>query len=252
MAKTLNKEEVKFIYEPQHNFKLLEANRLIKDSHVRSLMGAFLRGEWIPPIYITKDGYIVDGQNRYKAFCNVCAKYPSKGAFLRVLTINSDEDPIKIAIYLNAGAKKWTADDYFHTYIVQNKPAYVRLSEFMSRAKELKGVKSALQLIKGSYATKVFQSGSLEFTTDEKDMAILKMSLLRKIYDAVKDQRIYDRDVIVAFYNIQDEVHNWDIFCENLKTRFKAPLTQKCGDWVAAYRACMWYKLIWWRKVLWK
>lgn len=239
MDKTLNKEEVKFIYEPQHNFKLLEANRLTKDSHVRSLMGAFLRGEWIPPIYITKDGYIVDGQNRYKAFCNVCAKYPSKGVFLRVLIINSDEDPIKIAIYLNSGQRKWMTDDYFHAYVVRNKSSYIKLSKFMSRHKQLQGVKPALQLIKGSYATKVFQSGSLELTDREIDRADFKMNYLDKVYDITKDSRVYSRDVIIAFYVICNEVKSWPVFLHHLKYRFKAPLTQKCTDWYAAYRACM-------------
>ncbi len=252
MDKTLNKEEVKFIYEPQHNFKLLEANRLTKDSHVRSLMGAFLRGEWVPPIYVTKDGYIVDGQNRYKAFCNICVKYPSKGTFLRVLTINSDEDPIKIAIYLNSGQRKWMTDDYFHAYVVRNKSSYIKLSKFMSRHKQLQGVKSALQLIKGSYATKVFQSGSLELTDREIDRADLRMDHLNKVYAITKDPRVYSRDIIIAFYVISNEIKSWSVFLHHLKYLFKAPLTQKCTDWYTAYRACMWYKLIWRRKILWK
>lgn len=239
MQNNLNKEEIVFIHEPQKKFKFLPANRLTKDPHVRSLMGAFLRREWIPPIYVTKDGYVVDGQNRYKAFCNICEKYPSKDFFLRVLIINSDEDPIVLAIRLNANQKRWLADDYFRAYTVREIPAYLKLTEFMAGHKELKGVRSALQIIKGSYLTKVFQNGSLQITDTELKEAELRMHYLNVIYNIVKDSRVYSRDIIVAFYNVFKEVKDWSKFCKNLQSKFKAPSTQKCTDWTTAYRVCL-------------
>ena len=239
MTSNLNKEEIIFIYEPQEKFNFLPANRLTKDSHVRSLMGAFLRGEWIPPIYVTKDGYVVDGQNRYKAFCNICKKYSSKDFFLRVLIINSDEDPIVLAIRLNANQKRWLADDYFRAYTVRKIPAYLKLAEFIAGHKELKGVRAALQIIKGSYTTKVFQSGSLQITASEFKEAELRMYRLNEVYNIVKDSRVYSRDIIVAFYNVFKEVKNWTKFYDNLNYTFKAPSTQKCTDWTAAYRNCL-------------
>lgn len=239
MTNNLNKEEIMFIHEPQKKFNFLPANRLTKEPHVKSLMGAFLRGEWIPPIYVTKDGYVVDGQNRYKAFCNICQKYPSKDFFLRVLIINSDEDPIVLAIRFNTGQKRWLADDYFHAYTVQEIPAYLKLAEFIAGHKELKGVRSALQIIKGSYLTKVFQNGSLQITASEFKEAEKRMYFLNKVYNIIKDPRVYSRDIIVAFYNVFKEIKSWSQFSENLKHKFNAPSTQKCTDWTAAYRNCL-------------
>lgn len=239
MQNNLNKEEIVFIHEPQKGFNFLPANRITKPSHVKSLMGAFLRGEWIPPIFVTKDGYVVDGQNRYEAFCKICAKYPSKNFFLRVLIINSDENPITLAIRFNTSQKRWLADDYFRAYTVLEIPAYLRLSEFMAGHKELKGVRAALQIVKGSYLTKVFQNGSLQITPSEIKAAKVRMSHLNLVYEAIKDSRVYSRDIIVAFYNVHDEVKDWAKFYNSLICKFKAPSTQKCTDWTTAYRACL-------------
>lgn len=234
-----NTEVVKIITQPQEDFKFLPANRITKDAHVRSLMGAFLRGEWIPPIFVTKDGYVVDGQNRYKAFCNICKQNPNANIALKVLTINTKEDPVTLAIRFNTGQKRWSADDYFHAYITLKVPSYIRLAKFLAKYKEIKGVRAALQLIKGSYATKAFQSGTLTVTPLEIKDAAWKMKYLNIIYQIIKDPRIYCGDTIVAFYNIYPETIHWEKFCNNLKHNFHAPLTQKCSDWMAAYHKCL-------------
>lgn len=228
-----------FIHEPQSDFKFLPANRITKPPHVKSLMGAFLRREWIPPIFVTKDSYVVDGQNRYEAFCKICEKCPSKSFSLRVLIINSDEDPVTLAIRFNAGQKRWLADDYFHSFTVQKISAYLKLAEFLAGHKELKGVRAGLQIIKGSYTTKVFQSGSLQVSASELKDAKIKMVRLNTIYQIVKDSRVYSRDIIVAFYNVYSQVKNWNKFYDNLAHNFNAPSTQKCTDWTTAYRACL-------------
>ena len=238
--KTLQEEKIIFIYEPQKNFKFLAANRHTKPAHVRSLMGAMERGEWIPPIFVTKDGYVVDGQNRYKAFCNICENNPSHKLFLRVLIITSDEDPVQLAIRFNSGQKRWLAPDYFHAYTTLEIDAYVKLAEFITATKShLKGVRAAIQIIKGAYSSNVFKEGKLQITDDELVVARFKMLMLRKIYMIIKDDRIFRRDVILAFYNVFDEIKDRQKFFNNLQTKFIVPKTDKCSDWTAAYRQCL-------------
>lgn len=235
----VNKEEIQIIHSPRKDFRFLSANRIINDAHVKSLMSAFLCGEWIPPIFVTKDGYIVDGQNRYSAFCQLCKKQPSEKFSLRVLTINSNESPIDLAIRFNTGQKKWLANDYFHTFLVQGIASYIRLAEFMGEYKELKGVRSALQIIKGSYTTKIFQNGSLEISELEVMYAKQKMDTLRKVSKHIKTSVCFSCDTIIAFYSVYPKVKDWKIFYKKLSNNFKMPYTKKCSDWLLAYEKCL-------------
>lgn len=59
--------KVYMVKDPQ-NLSFIKSNREIKSSHVKSIVEAFKINSWIPPIYITKSGEILDGQNRYLAF----------------------------------------------------------------------------------------------------------------------------------------------------------------------------------------
>ena len=207
-------EKIIFIREPRKDFKFLAANRHTKPAHVRSLMGAMERGEWIPPIFVTKDGYVVDGQNRYKAFCNICENNPSHKLFLRVLIITSDEDPVQLAIRFNSGQKRWLAADYFHAYTTLEVDAYIKLADFICQTqKHLTGVRAAIQIIKGAYSSSVYMT--------------------------IKDDRVFKRDVILAFYNVFDDIKDKQKFFKNLQSKFVAPKTDRCKDWTAAYRMCL-------------
>lgn len=238
--KTQKEEKIIFIREPRKDFKFLDANRHTKPAHVRSLMGAMERGEWIPPIFVTKDGYVVDGQNRYKAFCNICENNPSHKLFLRVLIITSDEDPVQLAIRFNSGQKRWLAADYFHAYTTLEIDAYIKLADFISKTqKHLKGVRAAVQIIKGAYSSSVFKEGKLQITYDELVAARFKMMMLHKVYMAIKDDRVFKRDVILAFYNVFDDIKDKQKFLKNLQSKFLAPKTDRCKDWTAAYRMCL-------------
>lgn len=233
-------EKIIFIYEPKDKFKFLEANRHTRPDHVKSLMGAMLRGEWIPPIYVTKDGYIVDGQNRYKAFCNLCKEKSSSGIFLRYLVINSDEDAIILAIRFNTGQRRWLVHDYFHLYVTRKVASYEKLASFMELHPHLKGVRAALQIIKGSYGYRVFQAGSLQISDSEICDATVRMKHLHDIYLVTGEDRVFKRDIVVAFYNVfEDAVKDWTVFMRNIKTRFHAPQNERCKDWTAAYRSCL-------------
>lgn len=239
----LNCQENLFtITEPRSDFKTLEANRLIRWDKVKSLMSAICRGEWVPPIVVTKEGYIVDGQHRYSAFCHLCKDHSFSG-HLSVLEITTKEDPVQLAIRLNSVSKKWVAEDYFRAYVILQKPAYLRLKEFMKTCgNEVRGVRASLQIIKGTYGSKVFQEGSLQLSMSEINKAMERMFYLNQVYRAVKnDRRVFKRDIIIAFYNIYPEVKHWNLFLNNLRNSFVAPNNEKSTDWTAAYRSCYWF-----------
>lgn len=232
-------EKIIFIDKPQLEYKFLEANRFVREDHVKSLMSAIVNKEWLPPIFVTKDGFIIDGQHRYQAFCKCCENSTFKGN-LRVLVIESDEDPIQLAIKLNNSAKRWLVDDYFHAYLEIRKPSYVYLKNFMLvHVRYIAGVRAALQLITGSYPSKVFKEGNLQLSLQNIKEADEKMENLKTIYSIIDDKRVFKRDIILAFYNIFYEVKNWGAFFKNIEKRFKAPLNERSKDWLNAYRACL-------------
>lgn len=45
-------------------------------AHVKNIFKAFLNGKWIPPVFVTPKGEVLDGQHRIAAFRMLKEKIP--------------------------------------------------------------------------------------------------------------------------------------------------------------------------------
>lgn len=231
-------EQIYLIDKPQPQFKFLEANRLLNLTHVRNIMRSMQEGEWIQPIHVTKHNYVVDGNHRYQAFRNLCTTDPNFKGFLRVIYIDSDENPVKLAIRFNTGHKSWTAKDYLHAYVCLGIYSYIELDNFLKRHKHM-NIKSAIQLITGKYDEKAFKEGFLSYTisnyaeADQMAIELNKINLLLNCKFACK------RDAILGFRDIYLEIYNamtfdWQSFSANF-SKFNIPVKHTRSEWYRAY-----------------
>lgn len=230
--------EKTYLIEDPKFLNFIPGNRKVNEKTVKDLMKAFERNEWIPTIYITKDGYVVDGQHRLTAFRRVKAKKPNLQCVLRVTVINSDESPLRIALKFNSKRKNWVTKDYLNAYIADEVPGYLQLRDFLKSYPEFE-IRSAIQLIKGVYSTSQFQDGHLSISDAEYIAANNRAAALYKVAKAIKDDIVYRRDVIIAFYNIYKEIRNIDTFCKKLQKSFVIPSSERARDWYEAYKAVL-------------
>lgn len=231
-------EEIILIDKPQSHFKFLEANRLLNQTHVRNIMKSMQEGEWIQPIYVTKHNYVVDGNHRYQAFRNLCTTNANFKGFLRVIYIDSDENPVKLAIKFNTGHKAWTAKDYLHAYICLGLQPYIQLAEFLKRHKHM-NIKSAIQLITGKYDEKAFKDGFLSYSMLNYADAERMMIELDKVIILLKSKLPCKRDAILGFRDIYLEISSagtfdWKVFSANF-SRFDIPVKHTRSEWYNAY-----------------
>lgn len=230
-------ERIEFISKPQPQFKFLEANRLLNIAHVKNIMQSMESNEWIQPIFVTKDNYVVDGNHRYRAFCNLYTTRPNFKGFLRVYYIDSDENPVKLAIKLNAGHKKWTAKDYLHAYICLNVITYIKLDQFLKKYTYM-NIKSAIQLITGRYDEKAFKEGYLFIPSFEYERAALMMTLLARIIATIDSKLPCKRDAVLGFRDIYMEMSSsseWEAFYSKL-SQFRIPVKHTRTEWYKAYK----------------
>lgn len=57
-----------YLVENVKHLSFIPGNRTLRTAHVNRIFKAFLDGEWMPPIYVSADGEVLDGQNRLAAF----------------------------------------------------------------------------------------------------------------------------------------------------------------------------------------
>lgn len=106
-----------YLVENVKHLSFIPGNRTLRTAHVNRIFKAFLDGEWIPPIYVSADGEVLDGQNRLAAFRMLKEKYPQNKTAIRVIIINSDASPLNLAIKFNAGHANWVITDYMKAYL---------------------------------------------------------------------------------------------------------------------------------------
>lgn len=73
---------------------------------------SFLNGEWIPPVFVTPKGEVLDGQHRM-----LKEKYPDSKAALPVMVVNADESALLSAIKFNSGHANWVIEDYMRAHL---------------------------------------------------------------------------------------------------------------------------------------
>lgn len=57
-----------YLVENVKQLSFIPGNRNLRMAHVKSIFKAFLNGEWIPPVFVTSKGEVLDGQHRIAAF----------------------------------------------------------------------------------------------------------------------------------------------------------------------------------------
>ena len=119
-----------YLVENVKHLSFIPGNRTLRTAHVNRIFKAFLDGEWIPPIYVSADGEVLDGQNRLAAFRMLKEKYPQNKTAIRVIIINSDASPLNLAIKFNAGHANWVITDYMKAYLEKGLHGYQQLQDF--------------------------------------------------------------------------------------------------------------------------
>lgn len=119
-----------YLVENVKHLSFIPGNRTLRTAHVNRIFKAFLDGEWIPPIYVSADGEVLDSQNRLAAFRMLKEKYPQNKTAIRVIIINSDASPLNLAIKFNAGHANWVITDYMKAYLEKGLHGYQQLQDF--------------------------------------------------------------------------------------------------------------------------
>lgn len=208
-------------------------NRSLRMSHVKKIFKAFLDGVWMPPIYILSNGEVLDGQNRLAAFRMLKEKYPDSDAHIRVMVVDSDKNPLQLAIEFNAKHLNWSTKDYMEAYLENKVPGYIQLQDFMKAYPEFE-LKAAIQLIKGSYSSTVFKEGRLEISNEEYLEAAKKAGALYLIAEKLNNQIVFRRDIVLAFHHVWNKIPNIQTYVKKLKN-FNTPLTETRKEWERAY-----------------
>jgi hypothetical protein len=117
-----NKEVVKAL-------RLLPGNRPIKAKKVESLVEAYKRGVYIPPILVALPyRFVTEGNHRLAAALECIER--GIPFTLRVYMYR-DDDSLGTARLINNTQDRWKANDRLDSYVYERKEAYVRLKEFM-------------------------------------------------------------------------------------------------------------------------
>lgn len=122
-----------------NNFIFLSYNRNIKESHVNKMYkkiknGVSLYSDFSPIMVDIKDYAILDGQNRFKAFCK-CWDEGIK-AELKVLFVDIPYNRrIQFLKEINNNSQKWSIDDYAKLLEHESPTDYERITEFALKNK---------------------------------------------------------------------------------------------------------------------
>lgn len=221
----INREQAK-------KLKLLEANRDVNFSKVRSIYQSIAEGKWMPSIYVDKNYNIIDGQHRYFAYLMAWDK--GIDCKMPVEEVVSDEPTIDLVISFNSKRSNWTARNYMKSYCTQRKKSYLRVEKLMDQFPAL-DLKAAVQILKGSHSTCTFNNGALEVSQAEYATALSRCRGLQTLALSLSNI-VFRRDIILAFYKVVDNIPNFEKFVQNTKN-FKRPLTERSSDWIEAYKA---------------
>lgn len=92
-----------YLVENVKHLSFIPGNRTLRTAHINRIFKAFLDGEWMPPIYVSADGEVLDGQNRLAAFRMLKEKYPQNKTAIRVITCIQCSVAIISGFYLLIG-----------------------------------------------------------------------------------------------------------------------------------------------------
>lgn len=146
-------------------FKLIPGNRPINQHHVNELNKLVLENDlsWQFPALISKDGYILDGQHRWKRAKDNDALY-----FYTVSNETLDQIGDSMVPVSNTAQKRWIPENFIHWYAVHGRKQYQYLESLIEEHK-LKSV-VILSLLGFAHYIKPLKKGNLNlgYDTDAK------------------------------------------------------------------------------------
>lgn len=97
--------------------QLLPGNRGINQRHVLAIKKAMLAEKNLPPIEVSRDGFIIDGQHRYEAAKQL---WEEGKEYKLLIHVFDTENPLLDAINYNNTQLSWNIEDYIKAYAVNN------------------------------------------------------------------------------------------------------------------------------------
>lgn len=174
-----------YLVENVKQLSFIPGNRNLRIAHVKNIFKAFLNGEWIPPVFVTPEGEVLDKE-----------KYPDSKAALPMMVVNVDESALLSAIKFNSGHANWVIEDYMRAHLKKGIHGYEQLRDFLKAYPEFE-IKAAIQLIKGKYSTKEFKEGALKISDEEYMEASKKAAALCLISVKLNTKVVFRRDGIL-------------------------------------------------------
>lgn len=226
-----------YLVENVKHLSFIPGNRTLRTAHVNWIFKAFLDGEYMPPIHITSNGEVLDGQNRLAAFRMLKEKYPQNKTALRVLVVDSNESPLNLAIKFNAGHANWVITDYMKAYLEKGLHGYQQLQDFTKAFPEFE-FKAAIQLIKGSHSSRKFNNGLLEISNEEYMEACKKAAALIQIAEKLNNKIVLRRDIVLAFYHVWNKIPNIQTYLKRIGN-LQVPSVENRKEWELAYSALL-------------
>lgn len=226
-----------YLVENVKHLSFIPGNRTLRTAHVNRIFKAFLDGEWMPPIYVSADGEVLDGQNRLAAFRMLKEKYPQNKTAIRVIIINSDASPLNLAIKFNAGHANWVITDYMKAYLEKGLHGYQQFQDFTKAFPEFE-FKAAIQLIKGSHSSRKFNNGLLEISNEEYMEACKKAAALIQIAEKLNNKIVLRRDIVLAFYHVWNKIPNIQTYLKRIGN-LQVPSVENRKEWELAYSALL-------------
>lgn len=134
-------------------FKFLPTNRTVGTSaKVKDSVSTFDITPYVP-IIVTKDGYIIDGQNRF----SVCREL---GKPIYYVVYDGEHTPEQVMVALNTASKPWAQEEWFQHYVKMGKANYVKLYQ-MSQTHSLGLSNNILLFSNGGTESQYFKAGKL-------------------------------------------------------------------------------------------
>lgn len=172
----LSKENIfSTIYETYDydQFKILDANRDIKQSNYAGLVNSFQECYLLAMIIVNEKMEIIDGQHRFNA---------AKELGLPVRYVIMPGYGIKEVRQYNKTMQKWVKMDYRDSFATEGKDAYVELTEFMKMFPDF-GIQVSLKLLTGLQRGETFnRDGGVNVTTKDFQSGNLSLGNVHQAY----------------------------------------------------------------------
>lgn len=180
-------------------FKILEGNRKLFDSHLAKLSSSILKKNLLEqhPIIVNAGMEVIDGQHRLEV---------AKNNKLEIYYIIVEGASMDEVILLNSNNKSWNGRDFINSYAARGKEDYLWLSDFMEQYSL--SITQAVSFIFGyesSWSSNYIKNGSLQLTQEQKQKAQERADILWELRPFMKRGGVVPRGFLVELLHLFDE-----------------------------------------------